>query len=221
MGRYNEILVGRFNRFLQKLLGMKGPASMAQLASDLQPTLAFDVGNEGAYLQSWNLFSFTALVAAQGAGNQGALRLRNPTGSNVIALVTKAFFYDNVNLVQQKYQIVYGHTAGGVDQNDLGTVEATAGFNWDTRGGGPLGQVGSSLVLTAGAVTTVPAFVTWSGVANAGSSANAYIEALTLESQYLPLLPGDTLTFKSNIANNSFTTGIFWRERFLEDSERT
>src|SRR5882762_4396490 len=37
MARFNEILTGRYNRFLQKLLQMKGGPPSAQLASEIQP----------------------------------------------------------------------------------------------------------------------------------------------------------------------------------------
>ncbi len=53
MARYNEILVGRYNRFLQKLLSMKGPASMPQLAGELQATFPFFNGVENRNLEGW------------------------------------------------------------------------------------------------------------------------------------------------------------------------
>src|SRR6266851_4747570 len=56
MARFNEILVGRYNRSLQKLLSMKGQAVMPQLASELQPTFSFFSGAENRYLESWERF---------------------------------------------------------------------------------------------------------------------------------------------------------------------
>src|SRR5216684_1967801 len=97
MARFNEINVGRYNRALQKLLGMKGEASVPILASEIAPSFVLPYGVENRYLEQWNRFGLGMNVTAT-AGNQSAFRLRNPAGSNVIAVVevlTYSVFLNN------------------------------------------------------------------------------------------------------------------------------
>src|SRR5258708_13178542 len=86
MARFNEILVGRFNRFLQKWLSMKGGPPSPQLATEIQPNFNFFSGAENRALESWFLygtFSSQAAVALQNSFFQ----LRNPSKSGVLAAI--------------------------------------------------------------------------------------------------------------------------------------
>src|SRR5260370_4518533 len=86
MARFNEILVGRFNRFLQKWLSMKGGPPSPQLAPEIQPNFNFFSGAENRALESWFLygtFSSQAAVALQNSFFQ----LRNPSKSGVLAVI--------------------------------------------------------------------------------------------------------------------------------------
>ena len=56
MGHFNEILSGRFNRFVQKHFSMKGREGMPTLAADLGMTMSFNSGSENRYLEGWDLF---------------------------------------------------------------------------------------------------------------------------------------------------------------------
>ena len=89
MAGYNEILVGRFNRALQKALGMKGAASMNELSTTLQANFSFFWGTEMRYLEDWDQFQFGVTVPAQGAAQPSSLRIRNPSTSGVVAVVEK------------------------------------------------------------------------------------------------------------------------------------
>jgi hypothetical protein len=51
--------------------------------------------------------------------------------------------------------------------------------------------------------------------------ANQLAEVLTLDLQELPLLPDSAYTCWSNALNQGLAGNLWWRERFLEDSERT
>lgn len=222
MARYNEILVGRFNRHLQKLLGMKGPAVMAQLASDLQPVLPFVHGIENDYLSSWNHFGQHEVVASPGAGLIGAVRLRNPAGSNMIAVIKKVIFFDRLNAVTQDWRISYGHlnTAFAGILADLGAVRtytSAPGAALDTRS-----AVNSQMVVTDGNIGAAGiGNSVWAGAGTGASGAMALVEAISKDADQLPLLPNDTLTLWSNFQNQNFSIVFWWKERFLEDSERT
>src|SRR5712664_282468 len=86
MARFNEILVGRFNRALQKLFSMKGGPPAAQLASEITTNVQFNqMGNDFRYLEGWDIFGNQIFLAAS-VGNTAGYRLRNPGGSNVIAV---------------------------------------------------------------------------------------------------------------------------------------
>src|SRR5712691_3304956 len=88
MARFNEILTGRYNRYLQKLLQMKGGPPSAQLASEISTQIGLFHGAETMYLQGWELFFASFSQANLAAANSG-VRLRNPALSGVIAVITK------------------------------------------------------------------------------------------------------------------------------------
>src|SRR5260370_38399849 len=87
MARYNEILVGRYNRMLQKLFGMKGGVVAPQLASEISAAFPLFSGVENRYLESWNRFTSVVNQVAL-AGTPAQCQLRNTT-SNVIAVIDK------------------------------------------------------------------------------------------------------------------------------------
>src|SRR5437763_11360751 len=88
MAKFNEILVGRYNRALQKLLGMKGEPPAPQLASEIAATLSFFYGAEMRFIESWNIYGINAEASAA-VGNSSGVRLRNPAASNVIAVIQR------------------------------------------------------------------------------------------------------------------------------------
>src|SRR5260221_9578742 len=90
MAQYNEILTGRYNRFIQKLFSMKGRPPARQLSGDIQMQLTFFNGAENRYLEGWNRYMFFTSPAL-GAGIPAASRLRNPAGSNVVAVLERVF----------------------------------------------------------------------------------------------------------------------------------
>src|SRR5260370_24325928 len=86
MARLNEILVGRFGRSLQKHFGIKGPVPVATLAPEIIPVINVFSGVETRYTDAWNRFGAVSSLAAL-AGNETLGQLRNPAGSNIIAVV--------------------------------------------------------------------------------------------------------------------------------------
>jgi hypothetical protein len=206
MARFNEILSGRFNRFMQKHFSMKGGPPAPQLASELTMNMQFLNGVENRYLESWDrysmVFSRSGVAAQVGKG-----QLRNPVGSNLIAVVEKITW-----------------VGGAVDQpvlwkgnvnNDLAVVTNAGSGNFDNRSR-PL----SSLILSQ--ETSVPGIPVgtigiWSGV----NQANVTVDVLQLDDQEIPMLPGSVLGIEGQVVAQSFNAVFWWRERFLEDSERT
>jgi len=88
MARFNEILAGRYNRFLQKLFVLKGGPPSPQLSSEIGIAMVLFNGVENRWLESWERFFFTSFLAAS-AANEGGVRLRNPAGSNVMVVIER------------------------------------------------------------------------------------------------------------------------------------
>src|SRR5437660_10167921 len=93
MARFNEIQVGRYNRFIQKLLQIKGPPSMAQVATEMQPVFQFFNGAENRYLEGWLRYGQAASVPAGGAGTFSMVPLRTPAPWKVFPGVGKIVWY--------------------------------------------------------------------------------------------------------------------------------
>ena len=87
MALHNEILVGRFNRWLQKLTGIKAEPPAPQLASEISPNLQFLSGVEDRAMQGWFRFGVSILLAA--GTNNASVRLRNNAGSNRLVVFEK------------------------------------------------------------------------------------------------------------------------------------
>jgi len=211
MAKYNEILTGRYNRFIQKLFAMKGPAPAPQLSSDISMQMSFFNGVENRYLEAWNRYAVQFGVAAA-AGIFSAMRLRNPVGSNVIAVIEKATAIvsaaDTVSLGDQ-------HSL----QADL-VVFAFLQLNWDPRGGGNVVTLLPTLVGSSSDATH-PGASLGTKLAGAAPSANSTYEFIQSLNQEIPMLPGDVLEMSVQTANTAARFSWAWRERFLEDSERT
>src|SRR5437899_5615173 len=117
MARFNEILVGRYNRFLQKLFQIKGSPPSPQLGGDIQPSFAVFSGVENRYLEAWQKFGNTIVAAAVAAQNS-AVRIRNPVASNVVAVLEKVSIAnaiaDTITLNNQTADANLASTAGSI-----------------------------------------------------------------------------------------------------------
>jgi hypothetical protein len=200
MARYNEILVGRFNRALQKLLSIKGEPPAPQLATDFQPSISFPLGAEFRYLESWGLFGGGDQQAATATVVSG-WRLRNPVGSNMIGVIQLLkFSTGTADLVTLE---------SGVAATDLSAIVSTSPL--DSRcAPKPV------LILSRSAAVSAP------GISQIG---RFDLPALTLTSviddtiQELPVLPGRAVQIRSNAVNLNLTATFQWRERPLEEGE--
>jgi hypothetical protein len=201
MAKYNEILVGRFNNALKKFFSMKGPAPAPQVAGEIGATIPLFFGVENRFLEEWTRFaSFNAQAGV--AATFASLRLRNPTGSNVIVVVEKiAVAFTVVDIVS---------TFLGPLTGDLATIIATA-TRLDARG-----RPAGSAVLSQG----TPAAINTTNIWAADGAPNVTIDEVLDENQEITVLPGDVIQIQSQTANTLLRASIMWRERFLEESER-
>lgn len=207
MARFNEILVGRYNRLVQKLFSMKGPASLVTLSDEMMPVFPLFHGAENRYLEGWNRFASAQNIAAS-AANTSCLRLRNPTGSNLLVCVEKvsvAFsLADTTNALFR-----------GTATTDLGTVGSV--LRMDSRG-----NPNSSAILSVqNNAATAPPLTGGLAMWGTFAAANTLQEIIYQEDQELPLLPGDAIQMQAGNVNEGLLVSIWWRERFLEDSERS
>jgi hypothetical protein len=202
MARFNEILVGRYNRFIQKLLSMKGEASLFQFSTEMMAVLPFFNGRENRFLEGWSTFGHVRNVVAS-AGNAGAIRIRNPFNSNLVAVFEK-ILVGSANTDQPLLQLQ--STAA-----DLTPFSVTP-LRWDAR----QGLVSTSLVMSdnaAGPTIALQAKMQGFFVANTA------FDFIGTDVAELPLLPGDAIQVQSGVLNQAIIVSWLWRERMLEESE--
>jgi len=206
---FNEILVGRFNRFMQKFLSMKGRASLRTLSDELFPVIPIFNGVENRVLESWNRFGLAFNLGANGAGNGSDFRFRNPAGSNVLSVIEKL----SVNsTVAGTMQIVRQVTTV-----DLGTLAVVTASRQDARA---LPQPTTILSVTqTGAIATIAGQQTI--VLVPMQPTIPIYDVILNENQEITVLPGDAIEVNPGGVNIGEVVSIMWRERFLEESERT
>jgi hypothetical protein len=211
MAKFNEILVGRFNRALQKITGIKGGAVVPQLATEVVPSFPLFWGNECRYLESWQMFAMS-ISNGPSVGNLNLEHFRNPVGSNIMCVVTKITLINDgpagVELVEGPFP--------SVAADDLATPIPNV-VRFDNRG-----QQNCSMVLSRGNLAADG----WGGNVRVWVNVplvatNGVYEVINTDSQEFPILPGDAIRIVSGIVNTTTNLTLQWRERFLEESERT
>ena len=207
MAKFNEILVGRYNRMLQKLLGMKGGPPAAQLASEINANLQFpDLGNETRLFLGWYLYGLATFATAAATLNSFS-QLRNPAASKVIAVVQKIVIAATAGA--SRYDVQYGQagTDGAIqvfpralDGRKQGSV--TGSTIICSTGTGAGGQIGTNILFAQVAL-------------------NNSFDLITYENQEIVLAPGDQVRVQDNTINENALISFFWRERALEEGELT
>ncbi len=205
MAKYNEILTGRYNKFITKLFGMKGPAPAPQLSSDIAMQMAFFNGVENRFLESWNRYCITA-VSNGGGTNFPQIRFRNPTTSKVIAVIERVRFVNNA--AADKPFITFA--AGLSDLTALALPRTVV----DLRQGP---NVQSTLVISFANNQAASGATFWQGNMPIGVD----VEALLKSDDELIVAPNDAMNLFGNVVANAITVIVLWRERSLEDSELT
>jgi hypothetical protein len=203
MARFNEILVGRYNRSFQKLFGLKGGPPASQLATEIGLQHTVFTGVENRYLESWGKFGFFLNTGVPGAGNRAAVRLRNPIGSNLIVVVEKVTIVEGALDVPQMT----------LDTAQVDLTTFRQGIAFDTRGN-PSSGANISASANAGPINSN---TIWQG----GQPANTAADVILYEDHQITLLPNSALTVWAATLVVSLQVSFWWRERFLEEGERT
>jgi hypothetical protein len=209
MALQNEILVGRYNRFLQKLFQLKGGAPAPQLSSEIGVSHPLFHGHENRLIEGWTTWSYVISLGAS-VGNTNGFRLRNPVGSNVIAIIEK------LTLVGSSATTFQPSVELEATAVDLGTAQQLLTKPRDGRQGAnnfPNCKASSAqpgVALGTGAVVVV-----------ATQAINANIDVIVQADQQISLAPGFALNYSSGSANTNSGWVVYWRERPLEELERT
>ncbi len=203
MGVYNQLQVARYNRYLQKLLSMKGPASLEALNPELQAIIQMFHGVENRNLEGWDRFGIGVTVNAV-AAVQSSIQFRNPKSSNVIVVFEKLTVTNGVAGVASLSRSTI--TA------DLTNINVPINIGFDTRSRPLPTTVISNVASGAGGDLNI--------IHSVSELQNVPYDYIWDEQQEIPLLPGDALRMSGPV-NSTEVFGAFWRERFLEDSERS
>jgi hypothetical protein len=201
MGKYNEILVGRYNRSITKLFGMKGPAAVAQLASDIQVSHTVFSGSENRYHEGWDRFG-AALAPGPVAAQNSVGQLRNPGASGVVAVLEKLSVVTSV-----------ADTALNITEVFSGIADLTNQF----VGSALDGRTGRRSALIPSSQNNL---VTLLGLGLWQFPTVANVPFDFLNSLEIPMVPNHALRFTTTVLNTILWVNLVWRERVLEDSER-
>jgi len=207
VAKYNEILIGRTNRYLQKLFQMKGEAPAPQLSAEISPTLSINQPPvEELYLLGINRNGFNTNVAAN-AANTSQVRLRNPSAANVIAVVEHVAVFTPA-IADNPVIAIFGSIA-----TDLATlIPGSAIINLDNRFST---SSRSALIATqtSAAATTAGSIVLYAGPTGPTQQ--------WIYTQEIPIAPGGAVEIHTAGINIAINVCVLWRERFLEEGERT
>lgn len=210
MAVYNEILVGRFNRFIQKVFGMKGPPPARQLSGEITTVFPLPNGNENRYLEGWVKAAARAETNAV-AAQDSVVRFVNPLGSGAIVVVEKIVVVPNIPM---SGFLDFAYPAAGPFVNLANLVTGVAfdtRFKFNQSGtGGPASQVSWANNIPQIGLTCLPIAV---------SVALGDQEVVNTINQEFPVLPGSAFQVRTATQNVDMAVGIMWRERAIEDSE--
>src|SRR5260370_14784413 len=149
MAIVNEMLEGCCTRGLQKRFAIKGGPPVRQLGGEIMPVHPLRSGVENLWLEGWNRFvSFTDINS--GVGPIVGVRMRHPTGSNVMGVLEGLWSLNVTTASRHRFQLSYGAA-----QADLlgGTFAA---FIVDSRAGiGLSSTISFSFAANATTLTTV------------------------------------------------------------------
>lgn len=208
MAIYNEILAPRYSRMLQKLFSMKGPQATKQLGGEFLPVIPIFYGAEMRYLEGWVMHSVETVLSASPA-NLNAIELRNPPLSGVIVVVQRILCACGVT--GDSYILSMGPKT-----TDLPTPLPIASPSaFDRRWGTQVSPLIASIQQAAGPGTAPPDRLFTS------IPANTAFEFVLDTLHEFPVLPGDAIALRSQTVNNASAYSIWWRERPLEDSEKS
>lgn len=202
MARLNEILVGRFNRAYQKAFGIKGGPPVATLAPEIMPVHQIFHGIEDRFTESWTRWCLLMNLAGAG-GQQCGVQVRNPPNSNVVGVIERVSLNSTT---AQSFDIMLPNTT-----TDLTAFPSTNSL--DAR------QKTQSAALIVSQQTTSFALVNVIDLISV--TANNSVFMIQTENQEVPVLPGSAFQIETTALASQMFGAIWWRERYLEEGERT
>ncbi len=203
MARFNEILVGRFNRFLQRLLSMKGGPPAPQLASEIQPQMDVEaLPVELRFLLGWHLYQSTISQGAS-VGNLSGVQLRNPLTSGAVCVVTAIHISVAATEVVDISQTFSGVTGDLTNVFTGQRVDARAKSNstLSLSAFAPVGDLAGTIFTASIPGLSIP------------------YEFLNKEYDAIPMFPGHALRLVGQLANTALAIHFKWRERPIEEGE--
>lgn len=220
MAVFNEILEGRFNNLIRKMLSIKSSAPSGQVSSEIMPVFTpFQFGNEMNYLEGWQHFRYGMHQPAGAAAFQESV-LRSP---GITPVAPNAAPNANVTIVVVE-RFVISPGANDVvtlqkNQNANLAFTVAAGFEDDNRWNGsgfPNTSVARSWAIGSSANTAV--VPTKNGpLASVAILANTPTDIL--QGREYTMLPGDGLIAFGTTVNLTWDVSLVWRERLLAEGE--
>lgn len=202
----SDVQVGKFVRYFQKFLSIKGTPGPLTVGTELSPQIQPDRYEESvnAYSMSWNQFGFGIIDGPTAAVN-AAVRLRNPT-TTVVALVTMITVFSGTAFDEPTVQL----TSTNADLNTVLPVGQAGRL--DAR----QGAQGSSMIQSRANTVSAPSLTTILALGLPAANTTLLIQPPL----GFPLLPGDAIQVRAGVVNQSLGVSFVWRERLLEESER-
>jgi hypothetical protein len=211
---YNEILVGRWNKALNALFGIKAGAPSPSLSGDLQVSYQVDTAVDGRFLEGWSRWAASVNLTG-GVGATAYLHLLNPAGSGAIAVIERIRIGVQNDAASQTVNV--GKTVGAFLGGDVQVVIATH----DSRQAPSQGSQGS-IVQAKSNITQAgsPALQFLDTFVIGANSGTFVYDLMFTEHQETIILAGDSIVAANLTQNKAFQATMWWRERVLEDSER-
>jgi hypothetical protein len=199
----NEILgaAARFEQLLTRRFNVLGGAPSPQLTPEITPVYAFLEQAQDQALMAVKLCT-ASLSQAAVAAKRGVLQLRNPTGSGIVAVVTRvAAFHTDAGAQTQSFAV-------GLVPGDLANLPAAGGITVrDTRWtGAPTCRFTSD---------ASPATILNANLALQNTSQNQQLEYL----QPVVLSPGFSLQMSLGANNIVYAGSVAWAEIPLAPGE--
>lgn len=209
MAVFNEILVGRFNRYLQKFTGIKAAPPVPALGTELMAVL--DVNSfkmEDRYLFQIDSFWINNGIGPVAAQNS-VVRFRNPAGSKVVAVVE---FLGITSTVAEQTAPFMQIQVGSINA-DLSTTNLIPPLDPRSgrKGSSLITSVQNNIVGGGGGFQNIVVFPT---------TANSFFGLTLYDDMEIPLLPGIGIQVVTTAVNTLLNVDMKWRERALEDSEQ-
>lgn len=198
------VWLSRFSRWLEALNNAKGGPVVFDIEANAGMMWVPFSGVEDRYLQGWNRYANSFSVAAV-AAQFGNIKMRNPTGSNVIAVLERLVWIAASDSPQLGF---------GASTTDLTAIVSNTFSRLDPRG-----NPQPTLILSDTATATVftgPVFIV-----SANNTGGGNAEFIRYTDDQIPILPGQAVQVQSVVANQLVTASVMWRERALQQSELT